>query len=130
MHHSKMIAAAVACLTLSSVRVRAEPEIPSLEARARTARTAQQHAELSREYRQRAESLEAKAREHVSEIERLARRSPDPMAAKWRHAIKDPMVKAREQLAETHRAAFEARTLATRHAQLAIELGVADASGK
>jgi hypothetical protein len=101
----------------------------SLVASARSARTAADHADVARQYRERAESLSKDAAKLDQQLQKLATRPQPQMAGKWpaMYGNRDSQHASnlrREALA-AKQAAHEATVAAERHYQLAIEQGFA-----
>ena len=110
-----------------SMAFAAEPNAPTLEARARTAVTATDHADVSRAFRLRAQEMDATAKQHEAEAAKIG---PNVIGvpAKWPGmAVNTPYEKAKRRALEARRAANESRELSAKHAQLATEAAFASA---
>lgn len=91
-----------------------EQSLPeSLQARSSEAATALEHAALARDFRQRAEQLEAEVATHEAQGRRLLR-SAGPMAHKWPSMVPG-LQRAQDRATAARRAAQESRALAARH---------------
>lgn len=102
-------------------RAQSLPE--SLQARSSEAATAMEHAALARDFRQRAEQLEAELAAHEAQGRRLLR-SAGPMAHKWPSMVPG-LQRAQDRATAARRAVQESRVLAARHLQMAVEAQVA-----
>lgn len=94
----------------------------SISSRSQSAETAEQHLAVASEYRQQAANQEEKVREYSAEIQKLNKRAPDAVSAKWRHATPDSLSVAQGRLLEAKRALREAKDAAHHHSQVALEL--------
>lgn len=94
----------------------------SVSSRAQSAQTAEQHLAVASEYRQQAVNQEEKVREYSLEVQKLNKRAPDAVSAKWRHATPDSLTAAQARLLEAKRALREAKDAAQHHSQVALEL--------
>lgn len=92
-----------------------------LEQLAEAAQCAAEHGDVARQYRLRAEHLEAKAVKHEEKAAELEARPKRPMQAKWPAMARKPWVKEREMAVQARRAAKEAQQLADRHVRLGVE---------
>ncbi len=114
-------------LLAGSMAFAAEPNAPTLEARARAAITASDHADVSRAFRLRAQEMDATAKRHEAEVAKIG---PNRIGvpAKWPGmAVNTPYEKAKRRALEARRAANESRELSAKHAQLATETAFASA---
>ncbi len=91
-----------------------------IEALAREARSAGEHADVAKRYRVHAESLETAAAEFESRVAQLASASAS-ISAKWPSMAPRTLTQTRQQAAEARRAAQECRQLAERHQGFAVE---------
>jgi hypothetical protein len=107
---------------LLSVGLQAEPVLSAerLHSMAREARTANQHARVSKHYRLRAEALEAEAAKHEATAAEYTR-SLGPMRHKWPAMAPRALHEAKRKAVEARQAARESRALAGRHLRLAVE---------
>jgi hypothetical protein len=106
----------------------AEPvgDAKKLETLAASAKTPKQHAQVAKQYRLRAESLETKATEHAEKA-RKAGNTPLPgLAHKWPSMVRTPQQRETELSMQYRRAAEEAKRLAQWHTQLAVEAELAE----
>lgn len=94
----------------------------SLSTRAQTAQTVDEHLAVASDYREQAEKQEAKVREYSLEVQKLSKRAPDAVSAKWRHVTPDALTAVQGRLLEAKRALREAKDAAQHHAQVALEL--------
>ncbi|MDX1982163.1 MAG: hypothetical protein SFV51_17960 [Bryobacteraceae bacterium] len=120
----QMTAAAGLALSLTmGVSMAAEPiaEAKKLEAMATAAKTPAEHASVSRQYRLRAESFEAKAAVHEAEAKKLSERPRHAMDYKWPAMTNSGRDRERRLAMEARRAAQECYAIAERHAQRAVE---------
>jgi hypothetical protein len=92
-----------------------------LQAMADAARTAGEHAEVGKQYRLRAEALDAEAAKHEQHAKDLAR-SAGAMAYKW-PAMANGHQRAKDKAVQTRRAAAESRRIADHHIHMAVEAG-------
>lgn len=95
----------------------------ALRARSAEATTSLDHAALARDFRLRAERLEAEEAAHEVEVRRI-KQSAGPIGHKWPSMVPG-LQRAQERAAAAGRAAQESRQLASRHAQRATETQVA-----
>jgi hypothetical protein len=122
--------AAAAVLALVALADRGQAAEPVLEAKAiermsETATTASDHARVARQYRLRAESLEAKAADHEKEARRL-RAVHNPMATKWPAMGRAAEDRETRLAMQARRAAQECYARANRHINLAVEAELAE----
>ena len=99
----------------------AESKTQTLEARARAAVSAKDHAEVSRAFRLRAQEMDRIAKQNEAEAAKIG---PNRIGApaKWPGmAVNTPYEQAKRRALEARRAATESRELALAHAQLATE---------
>lgn len=92
-----------------------------LEQMAEAAQCAVEHGEVAKQYRLRAEQLEARAVKHEKRAAELEAKPKGPMHAKWPAMARKPWVKERELAIQARRAAKESKQLAERHVQLSVE---------
>lgn len=92
----------------------------TIEKLSKEASTPEEHARVSRQYRLRAESLEAKAKMHEQEAERMLT-GHNPMAAKWPAMVRNGADRERRLAIEARRAAQECYARADHHIRLAVE---------
>lgn len=92
-----------------------------LEQMAEAAQCAAEHGEVAKQYRLRAETLDAKANEHERKAAELEKKPKGPMHSKWPAMASKPWVKERDLALQTRRAAKEAQQLADRHVRLGVE---------
>src|SRR5262245_9313294 len=112
-----MTAAMMMGLPVASAQTPAAAE--QLQEMARAADSAGEHAEVAKQYRLRAESLDAEATKHEDEAKKLAR-SAGAMIYKW-PAMASGHQRAKEKAVQTRRAAAESRKLADHHVRLSVE---------
>lgn len=119
-------------LAISPVAVHANPAVTmiepaKLERMSKDASTPEQHANVARQYRLHAESLEAKATRHETEVKKLQARPRSALEYKWPAFARKPW-QAEQRLAEEARSeARDAQQVAARHVQLAVEARFTDA---
>jgi hypothetical protein len=113
-------------LAVPAAAVEPAPDATKLEAMAREAQTAPEHAEVARQYRLRAESLEAKAEEHEAAVRKIANRPVIGLEGKWPAMVRKPGERQRQLAMQARRGAREAYALADRHLRLAVETGFAE----
>jgi hypothetical protein len=113
---------AVAGLALFTVPVMAQTllAIGATHAKAAEARSATQHAAVSREYRLHAEALNKEAAAHEKNVSDLVRAMPQ--VQKWPGLASGQLQTAKSKAVETRRAAREAMALADHHMRLAVEV--------
>jgi len=111
-------AAIAAMLGLPAAAAQA-PAAERLQAMARTAATAPEHAEVAKQYRLHAEALDAQAAKQEEQVTKLAR-SAGATADKW-PAMANGHQEAKEKAVQARRAAAESRKLADHHARLVVE---------
>ena len=87
---------------------------------ASSARTSVQHATVSKQYRQHAESFAAQAAEHEKNVRDLTRAS-GAAPIKWPGLASGQLQKEKEKALEARRAERETKELADRHLRLAVE---------
>ena len=92
----------------------------SLATRARASRTPAEHAIIARDYRLRAEALDAQAAAHETRLDAMAV-NRSPMAFKWPALAAPGLNRARQEAAAARRAAGESRVLAERRLRLSVE---------
>ena len=110
-----------------SMAFAAETNTQTLEARARIAVSASDHAEVSRAFRLRAQEMDRTAKQHEAEAAKIG---PNRIGvpAKWPGmAVNTPFEQAKRRALEARRAATESRELSLKHAQLATETAFASA---
>src|SRR5262245_11261110 len=90
-----------------------------LQAMASEAKTEGDHAEVARQYRLRAEALDAEAAQHEQRAKDLDR-SAGAMAYKW-PALVSGRQRVKEKAVQTRRFAAESRRLADHHIRMAVE---------
>ena len=101
-----------------------EPE--KLEKLAAKASTPAEHATVAKQYRLRAEALDATAEKHEAEARKLSNGPANPMAAKW-PAMAGRSAQTERQLAvQARRAAQECYARADHHLRLAVEAQLAE----
>ena len=102
-------------------------ETHSLEALARDARTATDHASVAKQYRERSEALHQEATRLEQELRKLPAQARSSMASKWPAMDLGDRKAAnlRTEALNARQAAHEASLTATRHHQLAVEKGFA-----
>jgi hypothetical protein len=112
--------------------VKAEPAVNpgKIEQLAKNASTAAEHSEVARQYRLRAESLEAKALLHEEEAGKLAKRPLPGLAHKWPAMVARPAEQERRLALQARRAARESYELADRHLRRAVEAGFVQTASK
>jgi|GEM_PF-1637627 len=94
-----------------------------LAAMSKAAKTAQDHLELARVYRERAAEFEAKARRHETKADELTRQvSYNPLRHKWPAMAHGPADRERNLAMQARRAAKESLQLAERHEETARKL--------
>lgn len=98
----------------------AQENADRIEALAREARSAGEHADVAKRYRVHAESLDAKAAGFESRVAQMASSSAS-ISAKWPSMAPRTLTQTRQQAAEARRAAQESRQLAERHQGFAVE---------
>ncbi|MCC6367480.1 MAG: hypothetical protein IT165_28495 [Bryobacterales bacterium] len=113
-------AAVALALMASSVTAKPRIEAAKLETLAMEARTPEQHAAVSRQFRLRAEALEAEAAGHEANVKRLTK-SAGAMVRKWPGMATKPLEAEREKAKEARLAARESRKLAEKHLRLSVE---------
>lgn len=92
----------------------------ALETLAKQASTPKEHAQVARQYRLRAEALEAKAVQH-EENARKMRTSSNPMAHKWPAMVQNNWQRESQLAVQARRAAQESHAIAAKHIGLAVE---------
>lgn len=107
-------------LIRSSMAAGPQLEAAKLEGLAVEARTAARHAALSRQFRLRAEALDAEAAGHEANVEKLTK-SAGAMVRKWPGMATKPLETEREKAMEARRAARESRKSAEKHLRLGVE---------
>lgn len=105
---------------------RATMETHRLEALSKDAKTAAQHAAVARQYRLRAEALEAKAVQHEAGARKLKALPRPGMAYKWPAMTARPWEKDEKLARESRQAAQEAYAVADRHLRLSVEAQAAE----
>jgi hypothetical protein len=91
----------------------------------KSAKSQADHKEVSRQYELRASELEAKARVHDQEAERLAnRKGYNPMAHKWPAMVTAPVDRERSKAMQARRAARESMDLMAKHRELAAKASI------
>lgn len=101
-------------------------ETERLEALAKSADTAAEHAYVAKQYRLRSEALEAKAVEHEKKAAGLKAAPRSPMAHKWPAMSAKPWEKEQKLAMQSRRASQEALILANRHIRLSVETQAAE----
>jgi hypothetical protein len=118
----QLIAALAAGLWAAPFTARAaEPvmEAGKLEEMSKEANSPAEHAKAAKQFRLRAESLEAKAKKHEENARK--RNSPNPMATKWPAMVRNGTDRESRLAMQARRAAQECYTRAARHVSLAVE---------
>jgi hypothetical protein len=95
-------------------------ESAALELKAKQADTPKEHAEVAKQYRLRAESLEAKAAKH-EEAARKLRNNTNVMAHKWPAMVNNGWQRESQLAVQARRGAQECYALAAKHVGLAVE---------
>jgi hypothetical protein len=106
---------------VSSAQSQKTTDVARLERLAVEANTPSRHADVARQFRLRAEELNAKAVRHEAEVKRL-RAARMPHEHKIPEAVQQPLAREREQALQARRAAREAAQMAQRHTNLSVEL--------
>jgi hypothetical protein len=98
----------------------AKLENKDLAARAMSARTADDHREIARDYEARANEFEAKAKAYEAEAERLSKMTQShPLNSKWPAMAQGPANHQRGKAIQARRAARESLDMVARHRDLA-----------
>jgi hypothetical protein len=105
----------------------AEPVMDSkaLEAMSKKASSPEAHAKVARQFRLRAEELDAKAEKHEQNAKKL-RNAQNPMSAKWPAMARNSSDRETQLAVQARRAAQECYAQASRHINLAVEGQLAD----
>lgn len=91
-------------------------ELQKLHASAKSATTVTEHANVAKQYRAHASSLEARAKAHEEEAERLLEQaSKSAMYVKWPALAKGPAERERQQAEKLRKQAGEAIQSAAKH---------------
>lgn len=92
---------------------------PKLQTLAKSANTPAEHAVVAKAYSEWAAELDAKAKKHEAEAEKLAN-SPNynPMRHKWPAMVQGPIDREKRLAMAARRAANEARETAAKHSSL------------
>jgi hypothetical protein len=117
------IVAGVLFAITAAAPVAAEPMVDEkkLEVLAKEAKTPADHARVANQYRLRAEAFELKAIEQEAIAAKEAKRTPNPLAAKWPGMARNTAKQARDKAVQARRAAAECYELASRHVALSVE---------
>lgn len=93
---------------------------------AKSAKTADDHRELARIYREQAAEFESKAKKHEGKADELAGRAGyNPLKHKWPAMVQGPIDRERNLAMQARRAAKESILLAERHEEMARKLAAA-----
>lgn len=114
---------AIVGLTVMPNQVRAsEPtnSTAALEAMAKAADSPKEHAQVAKQYRLRAEALEAKAVKHEENANQM-RKNTNAMAHKWPAMVNNGWQKESQLAVQARRAAQECNAIAAKHVGLAVE---------
>ena len=95
-------------------------EAAALEAMAKEADTPKEHAQVAKQYRLRAEALEAKAAKHEDNARKM-RNSTNAMSHKWPAMVNNSWQRESQLAVQARRAAQECHAIAARHVGLAVE---------
>jgi hypothetical protein len=121
---SLMAAVVLMGMPLPAVAADLIVEDHELIAMAKSAATPAQHAAVAKQYRLRAEALEANASDHEAAARKAEGRPLPPIAHKWPAMYRNTGVEKEKQLAiQARKAAEEARSLAAYHLSRSVESG-------
>jgi hypothetical protein len=95
-------------------------ESAALEALAKKADTPKEHANVAKQYRLRAEALEAKAAEHEANAKKM-RNNTNAMSHKWPAMVNNGWQRESQLAVQARRAAQECYAIAAKHVSLAVE---------
>jgi hypothetical protein len=118
-----MIVAAIGGLWMLPTQARAtEPvlEAEALELMSKKAESPEDHAKAAKQFRLRAEALEAKAAKHEENAKKMAT-GHNPMAQKWPAMVRNGQGREQQLAIQARRAAQECRVQAAKHINLAVE---------
>ncbi len=91
-----------------------------LAVKASSAKTADEHHEVAREYEARAAAFENKAKQHETEAEKMKKRPGyEIYRSKWPAMVQGPIDRERAQALQARRAARESLELVAKHRDLA-----------
>src|ERR1044072_8143479 len=102
-------------LVAGSMAFAAEPNAQTLEARARTAVTASDHANVSKAFRLRAQEMGVNAKQNEAEAAKIGPNTFGFPAKGPGMAVNTPYEKAKRRALERRRAANESRELSAQH---------------
>lgn len=101
----------------------------ALAERAKSAKSAEEHRAVARQYEERALTFDAKAAQHEQEADKMTKRQREqynPLSSKWPAMVQGPVDRERGKALQAKRAARESREVMAYHLEQAAKLTTAE----